>query len=127
MPESIALELQKTMNFEQQLAQLRPYFYFRAKAQIYLRKGAEEFRRDDFFHCPRVEWTDQDLADLECGYRQIMNWRGLIPQVPLEDLGLDELYRMMEVAHFQLDRLSVEPSAGNAFTGTANLKHRVDG
>jgi len=105
------------------IAMLRTYAYFRAKARIYLRKGPEAFQRDDFFHLPRPEWDAATLANLERGFRQLAEWKGLLATDPLEGIDLLGLYRMMEVAHFRLDRISI----GEGRLVNAGLIHRVDG
>ncbi len=104
-------------------ALISTYGYFRAKAAIYLRKGCAAYRRDDYFHVPREEWTQEELCGIERAFLQVVDWKGLILDAPLENVDLCDLYRIIEVAHFRLEQLSLE--AGDTVV-TLALRHRVD-
>jgi hypothetical protein len=106
---------------------LAPYFYFRAKACIYLQKGPVAYRRDDFFHVPRPEWDTETLIAIQRGFQQIQEWKGLTAATALDGVGLEDLYRLMEITHFQLENFTAEQLGRLTMVGTVRIRHRVDG
>ncbi|MCA9010933.1 MAG: hypothetical protein KDB01_14375 [Planctomycetaceae bacterium] len=64
---------------------------------------------------------------LDRGFRQIIAWRGLSHVAPLEGLGLEDLYLLMEVTHFQLQNMSCDESLEMLRLATIRLRHRMDG
>ncbi len=110
---------------EEAVELVRTYGYLNAKAQIYLRKGPEAYRRDDFFHVPRAEWDASILAGLDRGFRQLVEWKGLTADRALEGIDMSDLYRIMEVGHFRLIDFSAQPLNADAQVGIVTMRHRM--
>jgi hypothetical protein len=127
MPVEFLRKVVADLSPEEGRALLGTYGYFHAKAKIYLRKGPDAYRQDDFFRVPRAEWSAEALARLEHGFMQIAQWKGLTADTALEEIDLADLYHMIEVTHFRLKELTVEHPDEHTAIATAEVRHRMDG
>ena len=77
------------------------YGYIFYKASTFLLTGANEYRYNDFFHYPLVEW---DEAKLKNGCEQWVNAKGITEQQCLENLTKNEIRDLFELFHYSVIR-----------------------
>jgi hypothetical protein len=80
--------------------------YVHCKAFVYLTVGPAKYRRMDYFHLPPEEWSPELLEIVERGCEQIVQWRGLTPDSPFENIGIEGFYALLQVFHFELAQQS---------------------
>ena len=101
-------------------------FYMVAKANIYLKLGADLYRKKDAFGQPDSA-SDQRLLDtITLGMQQLVAGRGFLPELPLEDVGIEGFYKLMATLHFFVigQKASRE---GIGFLDHMEVAHMVDG
>lgn len=76
------------------------FTYIRSKAQTYLKTGPDKYRKIDYFKMPLTDWNSKTLDLIQLGFEQIVECRGYEPEAPVEDVGIEGFYRMMETLHF---------------------------
>lgn len=76
------------------------FIYLFTKAELYLKLGAEKYRKDDFFHQPSIDYTENDLELLKIGCIQITEGKGFSEQTPLHDIDVFGFSKLMKLFHF---------------------------
>jgi hypothetical protein len=76
-----------------------PYIY--SKAYMFLEKGAVLYRKDDFFHEPPVDYTEEDIEILKNGCRQVLEGRGLTADFPFINLDVGGFYALFRMFHYE--------------------------
>ncbi len=101
--------------------------YIHFKAYSYLKMGPEAYRGQDAFGLPPENASPSILDLIEQGCRQIVDWKGITSESPLQGLGINGFYRLAELFHFNVT--GQEASFGNDGTVTDKMmiKHRVTG
>ncbi len=77
--------------------------YILTKAELFLKIGADNYRKEDFFHEPSARADAEDLEAIRLGCEQIMEGRGFSDDKPLLNLGVSGFYRLMELFHFDYE------------------------
>ena len=101
--------------------------YIRAKAHTYLKTGPETYRKIDFFHLPPVDWSPELLETVRNGCEQLVRWRGVTPDAPLEDLGIEGFYCLLQLFHFEVDSQASMPGKDRAILDRMQMRHVVTG
>lgn len=78
-----------------------PYIF--TKAELFLKIGADKYRKEDFFHEPSERADADDLEAIRLGCEQIMQGRGFAAEKPLQNIGVSGFYRLMELFHFDYE------------------------
>lgn len=120
-------ELPVDLPSEKAAEMMGAFAYFRSKAGIYLRKGPDAYRQDDYFSVPRLVWSSPELLSIEKAFRQIVAWQGLTVASPLEHVDPAILYRIVEITHFQFEAVSLSSSELEKPVAVVSLTHRMDG
>lgn len=89
----------------------RMFGYIHYKAFRYLAHGPNKYRKGDFFHLPPIEWSSDKLAAVRQGCEQILQWRGLSPESPIEGIGITGFYALLQLFHFKLKKQSALDAA----------------
>ena len=76
--------------------------YLHFKAFGFLSVGPDEYRRHDALHQPPENLPAARLHAIRHGCEQILQYRGLSPERPLEDLGVDGFYALLRLFHFSV-------------------------
>ena len=98
------------------------------KAFVYLQVGPDAYRQMEAFGMPPASWTALELDAVRMGCEQIVRWRGLSPEAPLEGMGIGGFYLLAELFHFTLVGQGVLLDGGPGGTLDAmQMKHSVDG
>ena len=104
------------------------FWYLHYKAFAFLSAGPDRYRRHDALHQPPENVSATALDALRWGCKQILQFRGLSPDRPMEDIGVDGFYALLRLLHFSVDQQAV---LGTAAVGTVldqmKLRHAVDG
>lgn len=103
------------------------FSYLRFKAFGFLLLGPEVYRRIDAFGYPTPDMdTDQDR--LRHGCAQIVEWRGLSLDRPLEGIGIRGFNSLLLMCHFRCQEQSAHAVAGrpNTFLDTMRMVHLVE-
>ena len=80
------------------------------------------------FGMPPASWTALELDTIRVGCEQIVQWRGLSPEAPLEGMGIGGFYLLAEFFHFTLvgQALLLDGGLGGMLDAMF-MKHDVDG
>src|SRR5262249_4743107 len=90
----------------------------RFKAFVYLEIGPEAYRDGDTLGFPPADWPPSKLDAVKSGCEQLLQWKGLTPEVPLEGIGVDGFDALLRMFHF--DHVSHEVYAA------VGLDHQLD-
>jgi hypothetical protein len=92
------------MNNDEQEYCIRNHFpYIFTKAELYLKIGPDNYRKEDFFEQPPLNLDTVDMESIRNGCEQIIEGRGFDYKTPLQGLGVSGFYRLMELFHFQFE------------------------
>ena len=100
------------------------FSYIRGKAQLYLKVGADNYRKRDFFNMPLSAWDAEALERIRLGFEQIVDYKGYTPDEPLRGLGISGFTDMIQTLHFELISRSSTEFDGN-FLDKMLLQHIV--
>jgi len=104
------------------------YFgYIHFKAYKYLKIGPNAYSAQDALGMPPTGAPPPLLALVEQGCRQIVDWRGISPERPLQGLGIKGFYRLIEVFHFKVIGQSATFLANGSVMDKMTIKHSVTG
>jgi hypothetical protein len=78
--------------------------YILTKAKVFLKIGAELYRRGDALGMPPEEWTPDTLTTIRQGFEQLLDCKGYRPNEPLAGIGIAGLYDLMATLHFKMIR-----------------------
>ena len=78
------------------------YYYIQEKAIRYLMIGPDEYREGDPLSLPPEGLLPESYEVIASGCQQFINWRGLTPDAPLEDLGVQGFHLLMNMMHFEM-------------------------
>lgn len=76
-----------------------PYIF--TKAEMFMRMGAEKYRKGDFFKQPDADYTPEDIDILKTGCKQILDGKGFSKDKPLKGLGVFGFSGLMLLFHFE--------------------------
>ena len=76
-----------------------PYIF--SKAHMFLKMGHENYRENDAFHQPDVNFTADDIEILKSGCRQLLEGCGLTKERALTGLDVAGFYALMHMFHFE--------------------------
>jgi hypothetical protein len=95
-------EIMDPMPEEAQLLLLDNQFpYLHTKAVLFLRIGAEKYRKNDFFKQPPADFDTEDIEILTNGCKQIMEGNGFTRETVFQDLNVGGFYALMRMFHFE--------------------------
>ncbi|MBP7585074.1 MAG: hypothetical protein KBA61_13625 [Spirochaetes bacterium] len=107
------------------------YGYIYAKAELYLKIGKDRYRKGDAMGFPKTEWEQEfgsEIYDiLEKGCKQILEYKGLTPEIPLEGLGISGFNMLLSLFHFKLLRQSLISNTEECFLDMMEMEHMVTG
>jgi len=76
--------------------------YCGGKAEVLIEKGVEQYRAEDFFDMPSVEFSDEQLAAVLSGCDQMVAGRGFSMETPLEGISVTGCYALIATLHFKV-------------------------
>jgi len=82
---------------------LNQFPYIFTKAELYIKIGPDNYRKEDFFQQPPLKLDTTDMESIRYGCEQIIEGRGFDHKTPLYGLGVSGFYRLMELFHFQFE------------------------
>ena len=88
---------------DQEYCILNQFPYIFTKAELYLKIGPDNYRKEDFFEQPPLNLDTVDMESIRNGCEQIIEGRGFDYKTPLQGLGVSGFYRLMELFHFQFE------------------------
>lgn len=103
--------------------------YIHFKAFVFLQLGPERHRSIDAFQFPPAEWSEGTLETIRCGCEQIVQWRGLSPELPLEGLDIRGFRGLLQLFHFEaVLQSALALGTGEGYIIDAmQMRHVVDG
>ncbi len=102
--------------------------YLVKKAEIYLKKGPDIYRREDAFGMPDPEWDEDILHEISSCFEQLCDGKGFSREDPVQNVSVEGFYAAMSTLHFEAVRQSayfVEDS--DAILDAIEFRHMVDG
>lgn len=103
------------------------FWYIHFKAFSYLKMGTDAYRANDALGMPPENTLPTILAVIEQGCRQIVDWRGITQERPLQELGINGFYRLIELFHFVIaDQIATFGDNGNVMD-KMTIRHGVTG
>ncbi len=120
------------LNDEEQIELIENQFiYLFTKAELFLRLGAEKYRKADFFLKPSLDSTLEELEKLKLGCIQITEGKGFSEVTPLTDMDVSGMYQLMRLFHFEVESRSTNYQyTFNGIKGILDciiFKHVMDG
>jgi hypothetical protein len=104
------------------------FWYIHFKAFAFLRAGPDEYRKHDALQRPPANLPATRLDAIKRGCEQILQFRGLSPDRPLEGIGVDGFYALLRLFHFALDQQAAfGTGAIGSLLDQMKMKHVVDG
>lgn len=103
------------------------FLYIHYKAFRYSAMGAEQYREEDGLRQPPSNLPSSELQMLRRGCEQIVQWRGISPDLPLEDIGVAGFYALMRLFHFTVKKQCVSRTGDATVTEEMELQHSVTG
>jgi hypothetical protein len=104
------------------------FWYIHFKAFAFLRVGPEEYRSHDALQQPPANLPAARLHAIKRGCEQILQFRGLSADRPLEDLGVDGFYALLRLFHFTLgQQAALGSGADDTILDQMTMRHLVDG
>lgn len=104
------------------------FWYLHYKAFAFLAVGPDEYRSHDALRQPPEHLPATRLNAIKQGCEQILQFRGLSADRPLEGISVDGFYALLRVFHFALDERA---TLGTGVIGTVldqmKMRHLVDG
>ena len=98
-----------------------PYIHF--KAYLYLSLGPVRHRNINFYQLPPKDLTQDRLDIIKNGCEQILNWRGISPDFPLEDIGIECFYDIFQMFRFKIVKQSAFNVEDDFFLDEMHLEH----
>lgn len=115
------------MGFNELDASFAPGFaYVRSKARTYCKIGRDKYRLANSFQLPDPSWPSEILDAIDDGMKQLLEGRGADEATPIEGIGIEAFYALMETLHFELYQQSAF-EAPNGFLDKMEMRHRVSG
>lgn len=105
----------------------RKYGYIRTKACLYLQRGPDYYRQQDYFSMPSEDWSDTDIQIINHGCRQILNWMGGSPDRPLTGLGIHGFYNLMYLFHYERKEQALVDGNPEVMLDRIEFTHSVNG
>jgi hypothetical protein len=99
--------------------------YIHYKAFRYLAVGPAKYRQGDFFHLPPDEWSRERLKSVRSGCEQIVQWRGITPESPLQHIGTAGFYALLQLFHFKLQQQSAFDGKDGTILDKMEMRHVV--
>ena len=104
------------------------FWYIHFKAFAFLKTGPEEYRSFDALQQPSENLPAARLQAIKRGCEQILQFRGLSADRPLEGLGVDGFYALLRVFHFVLSLQAARSNgAADTILDRMTMRHCVDG
>src|SRR5687768_518737 len=104
-----------------------PVRYVHFKAFLFLQYGPERYRQRDGLKQPPADSSEHTLDAIRRGCEQIFQWRGFLPDSPLEDIGVDGFYVLLRLFHFELVAQSATRAGAEMFfLDRMEMRHVVD-
>jgi hypothetical protein len=103
------------------------FFYLHYKAFLYLRTGPAAYRETDYFGYPPAHWSKTKLDAVASGCEQILQFRGLRPDRPLEGIGIGGFYALLALFHFERVAQAASDAGPGMMLDRMQMKHGVDG
>ena len=101
--------------------------YIHFKAFAFLTAGPDEYRTHDAFHRPPDNLPASRLDAIRRGCEQVLQYRGLSPDRPLEGLGVDGFYALIRLFHFQTVQTTAQATEdAGVLLDRMKMKHIVD-
>jgi hypothetical protein len=111
---------------EQNLVISSKYNILRENAIILKNKGLDACVNDDRFDLNGMKITDHAVELIDCGIKQLINYKGLTFDRPLEGLTIGGFYLFMHIFRFQLRR-QLATHFKNYTMDSMLMKHSVTG
>ena len=104
------------------------FWYIHFKAFGFLKAGPDEYRKHDALHLPLANLPATRLDAIKRGCEQILQFRGLSPDRPLEGIGVGGFYALLRLFHFRSDQhTALMTETAGVVLDEMQVKHLVDG
>lgn len=103
------------------------FVYLLSKAKVYLEKGPDRYRADDFFAMPPKDWPEELLSVVQNGMEQICNFRGYSLNDPFTGLGIGGFYALLATLHFEREIQFLREMSDATIMDEMHMTHRVIG
>jgi hypothetical protein len=102
------------------------FAYLHYKAFVYLQLGPAEYRKGDYFNLPPEDLPRSRLDVIRSGCEQILLWKGFSAQCPLEGIGIEGFYDLLQLFHFKLAEQAIVDGGGGKILDEMQMEHVVD-
>jgi hypothetical protein len=102
------------------------FWYLHFKAFTFLMVGPEAYRGHDALQQPPEHLPQARIHAIKRGCEQIVQFRGLSADEPLEGIGVDGFYAMLRTFHFTLGHRAASSDA-RGIIDRMTMRHIIDG
>ena len=104
------------------------FWYVHFKAFVFLRVGPDEYRTHDALSLPPADLPATRLDAIKRGCEQILQFRGLRPDRPVESIGVEGFYALLRLFHFRSEQqTALITEVADLVLDEMRMKHIVDG
>ncbi len=103
------------------------FLYIHYKAWRFLKVGPDEYRLDDALQQPPATWGPETIAAVTRGCEQFLQYRGTTPDEPLEGVGIDGFYQLLQLFHFKAASQALLDHPSGMMLDRMEMRHVVDG
>ena len=76
--------------------------YVMAKVDLYLRLGADKYRKSDACQMPDVAWDENILREILCCFEQFIVGKGYRADNPIDNVSIGGFYAALKTLHFNM-------------------------
>src|SRR5688572_33308287 len=81
----------------------------------------------DALGMPPAGWPELTMDSVRLGCEQILGWRGLSPDRPIEGVGIGGFHSLLRLFHFEQAEQRLVGGVGGMMLDEMQMKHGVDG
>jgi hypothetical protein len=97
------------------------------KASRYKALGPEIYRLGDYFRQPAPDLDDELLVTIALGMNQLAQSKGFDELTPLEGIGIEGFYALINVLHFEVSLQALVNQTPKGFLDRMEIKHVITG
>lgn len=101
------------------------FAYLVAKAEIYCKIGRAKYRKGDALRMPAADWSDETLDAVDRGMQQICRGWGRASERPLDGIGIEGFYALVETLHLEVTQQSAIGTEDGSFLDQMQIRHML--
>ena len=100
------------------------YVYIWSKASLLLSQGFSEYRQNDFFNYPLIEWNEVEMT--MCINQIVHYLKGFDPDHYIETSNIENAINLLLTFHFEKTSIKQRTNKNNEKISSISFQHKVD-